>query len=96
MRAKSRQLDLAAKAPQPLLKGRHLLDLGEPAGPHFKAFLDLAFEAQLDGMFRDEAGAMTWARTELRRAASAAARASAAVTPSPPSPPPPCPPNSTS
>jgi tRNA nucleotidyltransferase (CCA-adding enzyme) len=84
MRAKSRQLDLAAKAPQPLLKGRHLLDLGEPAGPHFKAFLDLAFEAQLDGMFRDEAGAITWARTELRRAAAAAARASAAVTPSPP------------
>ena len=68
LRAKSRLLDLAARAPKPILLGRHLIALGEQPGPHFKLMLDDAFEAQLDGMFQNEAGALEWARNRLRRA----------------------------
>lgn len=67
LRAKSRLLDLAARAPKPILLGRHLIALGEQPGPHFKQLLDDAFEAQLDGMFQNEAGAVEWARNRLRR-----------------------------
>ena len=71
LRAKSRLLDLAAKAPQPILLGRHLISLGEKPGPHFRPILDEAFEAQLDGVFRNESGAHDWARNRLRRSESA-------------------------
>ncbi|MBL9206639.1 MAG: polynucleotide adenylyltransferase, partial [Opitutaceae bacterium] len=71
LRAKSRLLDLAASAPKPILLGRHLIALGEKPGPHFKPFLDDAFDAQLDGVFHHEAGALEWAKNRLRRAEAA-------------------------
>ncbi len=52
-------------APRPLLLGRHLLSLGFKPSPAFKPILDAAFEAQLDGAFSDEAGAMTWLQARL-------------------------------
>jgi tRNA nucleotidyltransferase (CCA-adding enzyme) len=46
--------------PQPLLMGRHLIEAGWKPGPIFKRVLTLGFEAQLDGEFTDEAGAIKW------------------------------------
>ncbi len=45
--------DLAVKdaAPQPLLMGRHLIELGVSPGPELGKILQAAFDAQLDGKF---------------------------------------------
>jgi tRNA nucleotidyltransferase (CCA-adding enzyme) len=59
-------LALAANAPRPILLGRHLLAAGRQPGPDFKAILDSAFEAQLDGAFSDEASAQAWLDQQLR------------------------------
>ncbi len=58
-------LEFKNEAPRPTLLGRHLISLGFKPGPAFKPVLDAAFEAQLDGAFSDEAGAMTWLQTRL-------------------------------
>ena len=68
LRAKAHQLALADSAPKPILLGRHLIALGMKAGPAMKPLLDAAFEAQLDGAFGDEAGAIDWARARLTNA----------------------------
>ena len=62
-------LEFETRAPQPLLKGRHLIGLGFPPSPKFKFVLDQAFEAQLDGAFSDEAGAIAWLETRLQATA---------------------------
>lgn len=67
LRERARGLELAAKAPKPLILGRHLLQLGLRAGPDFKPLLDEAFEAQLDGKFLDEAGGLAWLQNRLRK-----------------------------
>ncbi|HRI80882.1 MAG TPA: polynucleotide adenylyltransferase [Opitutaceae bacterium] len=64
--ARARILALESTAPKPLLLGRHLLALGHQAGPGFKAVLQAAFEAQLDGAFADEAGGVAWLQNYLR------------------------------
>ena len=38
-------------APQPIVMGRHLIELGQTPGPHFKTILNKCYEAQLDGVF---------------------------------------------
>jgi tRNA nucleotidyltransferase (CCA-adding enzyme) len=63
--AQARALALEQLAPRPILLGRHLIALGLPPGPRFRGLLDAAFEAQLDGAFVDEAGAVAWARPRL-------------------------------
>ncbi len=65
LNTRSASLALARTAPRPLLLGRHLITLGQSPGPDFRKVLDLAFEAQLDGAFADEAGAMAWAKNHL-------------------------------
>jgi len=42
-----------------------LIAAGLAPGPEFKALLAAAFEAQLDGAFNDEAGALLWLRDNL-------------------------------
>lgn len=59
------ELNVQASAPRPLLLGRHLLAQGHRAGPQLGGQLAQAFEAQLDGAFADEAGALAWARAHL-------------------------------
>ena len=71
LRARSRELALQHLAPRPLLQGRHLVALGLAPGPTFKPLLDTAFEAQLDGVFADEAGGLAWLRKNLPPATSA-------------------------
>lgn len=63
--AKARTLELERLAPRPILLGRHLIKLGLQPGPAMKGILDAAFEAQLDGAFADEDGALAWARRRL-------------------------------
>jgi tRNA nucleotidyltransferase (CCA-adding enzyme) len=65
LRAQAHALALADTAPKPILLGRHLLPLGMKPGPQMKPLLDAAFEAQLDGAFADEAGAIAWAQARL-------------------------------
>jgi tRNA nucleotidyltransferase (CCA-adding enzyme) len=47
----AREEALLAKAPKPLVLGRHLIDRGLQPGIHFKHILDELFELQLDGTF---------------------------------------------
>jgi tRNA nucleotidyltransferase (CCA-adding enzyme) len=59
-----RSLQIEKKAPEPILMGRHLIELGLTPGPEFKRILDAVYEMQLDGKIADldsaiaEAGAL--------------------------------------
>ena len=44
-----RSLQIEKKAPEPILMGRHLIELGLTPGPQFKRILDTVYELQLDG-----------------------------------------------
>lgn len=46
---KVRELEIEKKAPDPILMGRHLIDLGLSPSPAFKRILDAVYELQLDG-----------------------------------------------
>ena len=70
LRAKAHALELERAAPRPLIQGRHLIALGHKPGPSFKPVLEAAFEAQLDGVFVDEAGGREWLQSYLQRAPS--------------------------
>lgn len=59
------ELALADAAPRPILLGRHLISAGLAPGPSFKALLDRAFEAQMDGIITDESTALMWLRKNL-------------------------------
>ena len=61
---KARELQVQSRAPQPILKGRHLFRYGLQPGPEFKVLLDEAYEAQLEGRFETLAGGLQWLQTE--------------------------------
>jgi len=50
---KVRKLQIEKKAPDPILMGRHLIEIGLKPGPHFKQILDAVYEMQLDGTVVD-------------------------------------------
>jgi tRNA nucleotidyltransferase (CCA-adding enzyme) len=50
---KVRSLQVEKKAPEPILMGRHLIELGLEPGPKFKSILDAVYEFQLDGKISD-------------------------------------------
>ncbi|MBN1826488.1 MAG: HD domain-containing protein [Candidatus Eisenbacteria bacterium] len=56
----ARDLEVADRAPQPILMGRHLLERGYVPGPEMGEMLDRAFEAQIEGEFADLDGALLW------------------------------------
>ena len=58
-------LELTSSAPQPLVLGRHLIELGLTPGLTFKPLLDACFEAQLDGVFSDLEGGLAFLRQKL-------------------------------
>lgn len=66
LRQRARQLSLQHTPPRALILGRHLVQCGLKPGPIFGTILDTAFEAQLDGVFTDEAGGEAWLRNHLR------------------------------
>ena len=57
---KAKELEVAERAPTPILMGRHLLERDVKPGPHMGKVLARAFEAQLDGDFSDLDGALAW------------------------------------
>ncbi len=56
----AKELSVYEEAPQPILKGRHLLAKGMSPGRGMGRILDAALEAQLEGEFTDMEGAEEW------------------------------------
>ena len=65
LRLKARQLEVARSRPKPVLRGTDLLERGWKSGPEMGAFLDSAYEAQLEGEFTTRAEALHWMETHL-------------------------------
>jgi tRNA nucleotidyltransferase (CCA-adding enzyme) len=57
-----RELQIEKKAPEPILLGRHLIELGLEPSPQFKPILDVVYEMQLDGTITDLEEAIAEAR----------------------------------
>ena len=55
---RAKALEVAAAAPKPILMGRHLVERGMKPSPEFSRILKRFYEMQLDGKFRDLAGAL--------------------------------------
>jgi tRNA nucleotidyltransferase (CCA-adding enzyme) len=60
---RARHLGVEHRAPEPLLMGRHLLEMGVAPGPGMGAILKQVYERQLDGEVRTLDDALTLART---------------------------------
>jgi len=58
------ELEIKNSGPQPILLGRHLLNLGMKPGPHMGEILKAAFEAQLDGQFETLKQGKEWLSRE--------------------------------
>jgi tRNA nucleotidyltransferase (CCA-adding enzyme) len=63
--AAAARLDVDNRPPEPLLLGRHLIARGMKPGKQMGVVLKEAFEAQLEGAFADEAGALRWLDDKL-------------------------------
>lgn len=57
---KAHELEVRTKPAQPILMGRHLIELGMPPGERFGQILHSAYEAQLEGVFSSLEGAIEW------------------------------------
>lgn len=62
---KVRELQIERKAPEPILMGRHLIELGLSPSPMFKKILDTVYEMQLDGKITNLEEAVLEARKSL-------------------------------
>jgi tRNA nucleotidyltransferase (CCA-adding enzyme) len=62
---KVRELQIEKKAPDPILMGRHLIELGLEPSPQFKRILDAVFELQLDGKVANIDEAVAEARSMI-------------------------------
>jgi tRNA nucleotidyltransferase (CCA-adding enzyme) len=62
--ARACELQVQQKPPDPLLMGRHLMQLGLPPGKDFGVILNRAYEAQLEGLFFDLTHALDWLREQ--------------------------------
>ena len=65
-----RTLQIEKKAPEPILMGRHLIELGLTPGPDFKRILDAVYELQLDGKVTNLEEAVDEAKAIIIRAQS--------------------------
>ena len=61
------EMKLADSGPQPILLGRHLIAQGMEPSKAFKGVLEAAFEAQIEGEFFDEVGAVEWLKRTINR-----------------------------
>jgi tRNA nucleotidyltransferase (CCA-adding enzyme) len=64
---RSRELEVDQRPPEPLLLGRHLLELGVEPGPRMGEITRAIYEMQLDGRVRDLDEAISEARTLISR-----------------------------
>ena len=62
--AKAHELQVRQKPPDPILKGRHLIELGLEPGQTFGTILHKAYEAQLEGAFFNLTEAWRWLAKE--------------------------------
>jgi len=60
LEARASALDVQASAPQAILMGRHLIELGLEPGRDFGVILEAAYEAQLEGKFFAASEALRW------------------------------------
>jgi tRNA nucleotidyltransferase (CCA-adding enzyme) len=58
-----RKLNIEKRAPEPILMGRHLIEMGLEPSPEFKRILDSVYEMQLDGKVTSLNEAMNEARS---------------------------------
>ena len=65
-RRKLTELSVAEIKPQPLVRGRDLLELGFQPGPQLGEILNAVTEAQLDGSLTDREQALAWVRERYR------------------------------
>ncbi|MDB4473624.1 polynucleotide adenylyltransferase [Opitutaceae bacterium] len=63
---KAAELAVAARAPSPLLQGRHLIDAQLSPGPDFSKILAAAYDAQINGDFADTTSALDWLDSHLK------------------------------
>lgn len=59
------EIEIEDKKPVRILNGSMLIELGLKPGPTFKKLIEAAYQAQLDGVFEDEAGALVWIKKEI-------------------------------
>jgi tRNA nucleotidyltransferase (CCA-adding enzyme) len=59
---RARALDVEAAAPERIVKGRHLLQLGFVSGPRLGSILETCYAAQLEGEFSTLEGGLEYAR----------------------------------
>jgi tRNA nucleotidyltransferase (CCA-adding enzyme) len=59
---RARALDVEAAAPEPIVKGRHLIPLGVSPGPELGSILDDCYTAQLEGEFSTLEGGLEYTR----------------------------------
>jgi tRNA nucleotidyltransferase (CCA-adding enzyme) len=71
LRNMANQLQVSAQRIEPLVMGRHLMELAaegylpeeyKKGGPHYSELLKILFDAQLEGLFGDEASGLLYAR----------------------------------
>lgn len=59
------KLSIDKKKPEPILMGRHMIEMGVKPGAHMGKLLHEAFEAQLDGQFSTLDEALQWAKDKV-------------------------------
>ncbi len=64
LRERAAALHVQDRAPEPILKGRHLIELGMTPGPDFGPILDAAYDAQIEGRFFTLEEAYGWLATQ--------------------------------
>lgn len=62
---RARRLEVEAHAPEPIVMGRHLIDMGVQPGRDMGRLLDDCYEAQLDGLFSTLAEGLAYAKQTL-------------------------------
>lgn len=67
---RAERLQVHRNIPQPMLKGRHLLQLGMEPGPLMGKVIQESFELQLDGKLHDLEEVQAWAENRLKKLAS--------------------------
>ena len=67
LRSRAAALRVEQKAPDSILKGRHLLPLGMQPGPELGRWIKRAYQAQLDGEFQDLDQALDWFKVQMRK-----------------------------